>query len=97
LRDVLTTFDDEVSDDLSLRGPYREKNLSIPAAAGFFFSLDASSGLLATRRSLGRRVILPPCAQLLWRELYVMKDTKKKKKKKNGPSNPEYDQKRVTN
>jgi len=33
----------------------REKNLSIPAAAGFFFSLDASSDLLATRRRLGCR------------------------------------------
>jgi len=32
-----------------------DKNLSIPAAAGFFFSLDAFSGLLATRRRLGRR------------------------------------------
>jgi hypothetical protein len=31
------------------RGPFREKNLSIPAAAGSF-SLDASSGLLANRR-----------------------------------------------
>jgi len=35
--------------------PVREKNLSIPVAAGFFFSLNASSGLLATRRRLGRR------------------------------------------
>ena len=32
----------------------REKNLLIPAAAGFF-SLDATYGLLATRRRLGRR------------------------------------------
>jgi len=32
----------------------REKNLLIPAAAGSF-SLDASLGLLATRRRLGRR------------------------------------------
>ena len=55
MRDVLTTLDDELSDDLSLRGPFREKNLSIPAAPGFFFSLDASSGILATRRRLGRR------------------------------------------
>jgi len=31
----------------------REKNLLIPAAAGFF-SLDATLGLLATRRRLGR-------------------------------------------
>jgi len=31
----------------------REKNFLIPAAAGFF-SLDATSGLLATRRRLGR-------------------------------------------
>jgi len=30
----------------------------------------------------GAGVILPPCAQLLWFELYVMKSTQKKKKKK---------------
>ena len=28
----------------------------------------------------GAEVILPPCAQLLWCELYVMKSTKQKKK-----------------
>ena len=42
-----TGGDDELSHDLSLRGPFREKNLSILVAAGFFFSpLDAfwSSG-----------------------------------------------------
>jgi len=31
---VLTPFDDGHSDDFSLRGPFREKHLSIPAAAG---------------------------------------------------------------
>jgi len=30
----------------------------------------------------GAGVILPPCAQLLWCELYIIKDAKKKKKKK---------------
>ena len=33
-RDVLTTFDDGHSDDFLLRRPFREKNFSIPAAAG---------------------------------------------------------------
>jgi len=34
----------------------------------------------------GAGVILPPCAQLLWCELYVMKDTKKKEKKRTDSS-----------
>jgi len=62
--------------------PRRKKkkmNLSIPAAAGFFFSLDASSGLLATRRRLGRRGDSSAMRSALWCELYVMKDKKKKR------------------
>ena len=39
---------------LRLVAQAREKNLLIPAVAGSF-SLDASLGLLATRRRLGRR------------------------------------------
>jgi len=34
LRGILTTFDDGHSDEFSLQRPFREKNLSIPAAAG---------------------------------------------------------------
>ena len=70
LRDVLTTSDDGHSDDYSLRGPFREKNLSTPAAAGYF-SLDASFGLLATASASAPALFLGS-AQLLWCELYVM-------------------------
>jgi hypothetical protein len=61
------------------RGPFREKNLSIPAAAGSF-SLDASSGLLATLRRFGAGPVLQLWAQLLllWCELYDMMNEKKK-------------------
>ena len=48
---------------------------------GRVFSLDAALGLLAHAGAWGAGVILPPCAQLLWCELYVMKSTKKNKKK----------------
>ena len=44
----------------------------IPAAAGSF-SLDATLGLLATRRRLGRRGDSSAMRSLLWCELYVMK------------------------
>jgi len=36
----------------------------------------------------GAGVILPPCAQLLWHELYVIKSLQKKKKKKNVEEEP---------
>jgi len=53
-------------------------------AAGFFFSLvfghtPAPPGAPGCA-AWGSGVILPPCAQLLWCELYVMKSIKKKKK-----------------
>ena len=62
------------SDDFSLRGPFREKNLSIPAAAG---SSSPSMPFLVfwpLAGAWGAGEILPPCAQLLWCELYIMKD-----------------------
>jgi len=54
----------------------KEKNLLIPAAAGSF-SLDATSGLLATAGAIGADAILVLSAQPLWCELC---DIKKKKK-----------------
>jgi len=58
--------------------PKNEKNLSIPAAAGFF-SLDASSGLLDTA-SASAPAMFFDCALLLWCELYDMRDRRKKEK-----------------
>ena len=63
--DALTTF--------LYQGPLREKNLSIPAAAGFF-SLDASSGLLATASASAPAMFLALRSLLLWCELYDMRD-----------------------
>ena len=43
-----THTNDELSDDFSLRGPFREKE-PLDTGGGRVFSLDPSSGLLATR------------------------------------------------
>jgi len=62
----------------------REKNLLIPAAAGFF-SLDATTGLLATRRRLGRRGnlfrhALSFCGVSCMYEEFTQKKNKKKRR-----------------
>jgi len=57
----------------------REKNLLIPAAAGFSPSMQHLV-FWPHAGAWGAGVILPPCARILWCELYVMKSTKKKKK-----------------
>jgi len=62
-------------------GSFREKNLSIPAAA-VFFSLDASSGLLATASASAPARFLALRSDVV--VLYEMRDVKKKKKKKKG-------------
>ena len=82
-RSVDFFWDDELSHDVSLRGPFREKNLSIPAAAGFF-SLDASSGLLATRRRLGRRGDSSAMRSAFVARVVGYEEFKKKRKKKKG-------------
>jgi len=65
--------DDGHSDDFSLRGPFREKNLLIPAAAGspllVFWPLASACGAVE---------VLPRCAQLVLCELYAIKDLQKK-------------------
>jgi len=75
----LMAFDDGHSDGFSLPGPFKEKNLSIPAAAGSFLSMPL---LVCWPRAgaFGTSAILPPCAQLLWCELYDMKNFQKNKK-----------------
>jgi len=55
----------------------REKNLLIPAAAGSF-SLDATLGLLATRRRLGRRGD-SSAMRLLWSRIVWHEEFTKKK------------------
>ena len=54
----------------------REKNLLIPAAAGFSPSMQHLV-FWPHAGAWGAGVILPPCAQLLWCALYVMKSTHK--------------------
>ena len=56
--DVLTTF-------FFYQGPLREKNLSIPAAAGFL-SLDAASGLVATASASAPAMFLALGFLRLW-------------------------------
>jgi len=51
----------------------KEKHFLIPAAAGSF-SLDATSGLLATAGAIGAGAVLVLNAQPLWCELCDMKN-----------------------
>jgi len=67
-----TTRADIFSFDFLLKGT----NLLIPAAAGFF-SLDATSGLLATPRRLGRGVIFSALRSDFVVRVVCMKNTQK--------------------
>ena len=61
---------------------YFEDLSGTKACGGRVFSLDASSGLFWPRAgAFGASAILPPCAQLLWCELYAMRDIQRETKK----------------
>ena len=61
------------ADIFSFDSLLKEKNLRIPAVAGSSPSMQPLV-FWPLAGAWGAGEILPPCAQLLWCELYVMKD-----------------------
>jgi len=85
-RSVMPCVLEEKKALLSSRGPFREKNLSIPAAAGSSPSMPLLVfwPLLAPRRRHFSRL----CALLLWCELYDMRDQQKERETSRLALNP---------
>jgi len=73
LRDVLTTFDDGRSDVILFSRTFQGEE-PVDTGGGRVFSLDAAFGLLATASASALELFSRLCAQLLWCELYNMRD-----------------------